>query len=191
MCNHIVAIHPDVAKVCLPYVCFACSTSYKTEQALAKHKAASCKKRRASSELADAAKRIQMNTKCCGYSFSNRLWNYDRHRATRHGVGMLCTVHDLTDALQVVASICVLGQVATKGSIVWITERRMWTKFISMLTTANSTQRVLCGMTISFCMLVAKEYAETVRVPHTQCCCEIVSAGGHAHVGIVCAPDEV
>jgi hypothetical protein len=88
MLNHIVGHHPEVAALCIPYRCDACKTAFKSQNAVNKHHSnKTCKKRRLSGESSDAVKFAKVETKCCGYSFSGRQWNFERHQRTKHGIG--------------------------------------------------------------------------------------------------------
>lgn len=110
MVNHIVGFHKDLAQACIPHRCDDCFTAFKTAEAADKHKSESCKKRdkserrenrekrkgdEKSSSDGDAEdekgeKKVKLQaaeTKCCGYSFSGRRWNLERHKRTRHGEG--------------------------------------------------------------------------------------------------------
>lgn len=95
MLNHIVGYHKDLARACIPHRCEPCSTAFKSAEAEKRHDN-SCKnkdksqKRKAEEQLAGEQKKPKQHdsdTKCCGYTFSGRRWNLERHKRTRHGVG--------------------------------------------------------------------------------------------------------
>jgi hypothetical protein len=91
MLNHVVGYHADVAQACIPFRCDSCNTAFKSEKAQRKHHAGSCK--RPSADIAERdgksskLQRVDNNTQCCGYSFGGRVWNLERHKRTRHGIG--------------------------------------------------------------------------------------------------------
>lgn len=102
--DHVVGFHSEVAKECIPFVCWRCKSAFASKVRLATHTNTGCKKkskaekkkRKASAEShdTDASKEKKHKeqqqeqkadaTSCCGYDFSGRLWNFHRHRSTRH-----------------------------------------------------------------------------------------------------------
>ena len=111
MLSHVVSCHEDVARACIKFACWQCKNVFTNQKKLDAHTNKACKakrkalKRKASSESTEADsgksdkrqkedeqkedehKTTDAETKCCGYNFSGRLWNYERHRHSRHGIG--------------------------------------------------------------------------------------------------------
>lgn len=99
--SHVIHEHPEIAKSSVRFPCFECKRGFANAKTLAAHQtghkrrangAAGAEEKAADSEEgAPEAKRVKTEVpSCCGFEFSGRKWNYDRHFAARHSKGSIC-----------------------------------------------------------------------------------------------------
>lgn len=149
--NHVVLYHKAVAKACIPFPCWQCSSAFTSQKKLDDHTNSACKakrkgqKRKASSAGSEtdsegkSEKKQKTDEKkpdglkCCGYDFAGRRWNYERHRHTRHGEGlsMQCA---FSASSQATPNGRACGQVVTRNSGDGSSERNTSSAIITLET---------------------------------------------------------
>lgn len=188
MLNHVVGYHAALAKAGIPHRCDSCSIAFRSASNAERHKCA--KKRKAEADTDGQTKKSRIDTRCCGYQFSGRLWNYERHMRTKHQKGFRC--FDRSSVLR-------CSEVG-KYHCTWpgcnekfdrLEPRQKHVRKVHQHEDERKLNPHRVARHNHFFLYACKKGLRGKGVFSGLLLLTIVCAGGYVHVGIVCPPDEV